>query len=435
MLKDTFCSSPWFHLRVTYNGDFESCRWARPTHDKHNISTTSVMQFYNSDTMKNLRLDLLNANAPKDCSDCYYQDKHGKVSGRLRQLNKSGIDVSEFDLTARSSPHYSRFQTSYMNDGYSDYYPVDLQIDLGNICNSACIMCSPEASTRLQQDYKKLHKLNERIFIQQDDFTPWTRKPELLDKFITELESIPNIRYIHFLGGETLYDSAFYTICDRLIASGLSKNIIVGTTTNGTIYDDRVEALIGNFKEFHLGISIESVSSLNDYIRYPSTINEVTENIHKFLELRKHSGLQVSLRITPNVFTIYELDELFEFMIDNSVVAESCNILSNPQMLRMEIMPEDIRLEISDKLTALAEKYGLQKTNHVNVRRNDLVSEVIANVILEYKTFIDTYTVPENAESLRHQLVEFIKGFETLRNNSILDYAPRYEKFLRTYGY
>ena len=31
--------------------------------------------------------------------------------------------------------------------------------------------------------------------------------------------------------------------------------------------------------------------------------------------------------------------------------------------------------------------------------------------------------------------ISFLKAFETVRNNSILDYAPRYEKFLRHYGY
>jgi sulfatase maturation enzyme AslB (radical SAM superfamily) len=228
-----------------------------------------------------------------------------------------------------------------------------------------------------------------------------------------------------------LYDETFYTLCERLIEQGLSKNIIVGTTTNGTIYDHRIERLISEFKEFHLGISIESVTELNDYIRYPSKIGQVKDNIKKFLTLREQTNLHLTLRITPNIFTVYELDQVFDFMIEHSITAESCNILSRPEQLKMELLPEDIRNEVIEKLS----RFTVEQTNDVNIRRPDLTHTVIGNVIAEYQTFLRNYIVPENADESRFKLVEFLKAFETLRNNSIIDYAPRYTEFLRHYGY
>jgi len=435
MFKDTFCSSPWFHLRVTYNGDFNPCRWQYNNADGTNLRDTHIMEFYNGTQMRELRKELLEGKKPNRCNDCYYQDQHGKLSGRIKQLNKSGIRLDHFELSTRSSPHYPQFLHSAQNDGISEYQPVDLQIDLGNTCNSACIMCSPVASTRLQQDYKKLHRINPVMFADPEDFTPWTRNPKLVDRLVNELLVIPNLRYIHFLGGETLYDPAFYSICERLITAGISKNIIVGTTTNGTIYDQRVQDLISNFQEFHLGISIESVTDLNDYVRYPSKVSDICSNIQKFLALRKNAGLHVSLRITPNVFTISSIDQLFQFMIDNQVSAESCNILTRPEYLRIELIPDDIRRDISQRLQSLIDQHQLESTNLVNIRRYDLVPEVIANLIIEYKTFIDSYQPLANAEELRFRLVKFLKGFETLRANSIIDYVPEYTDFLRHYGY
>ena len=435
-MHNTFCSSPWFHLRLTYNGDFGECRWFVNQGVKFvNVANTSIMEFYNHNRMRELRTELLNGNRPSGCVDCYYQDQFKKLNGRTRQLLKSGIRVDNFTLTARSSPHYPLFLHSQINNGQSDYHPVDLQIDLGNVCNSACIMCEPIASSRLHNDFKKLHKITPTLFKDPAQYSSWTHDPVIVNRVVDEIVALPNLKYIHFLGGETLYDETFYTICEKLISSGKAKNIIIGTTTNGTIYDQRVENLIKEFQEFHLGISIESVTHLNDYIRYPGKINVIRDNIDKFLALRDNSTVYVSLRITPNVFTVSEIDLMFEYMIEKNVTAESCNILSNPESLRMELLPENIRQDIINKLDILIKKYNFQKTDHPNVRRADIIPAVIANLILEYYQFVSTYTVPDNVEELRKQLVDFIKAFESIRHNSILDYVPNYEKFLRSYGY
>jgi MoaA/NifB/PqqE/SkfB family radical SAM enzyme len=435
MLKNTFCSSPWFHLRLGYNGDFQECRWYKTHTSGTNIATTSMMEFYNSDRMKMLRKDMLNGNDPSGCSTCYYEDRFNKLSGRARQLLKSGIRLSEFSQTMRSSPHYEKFLHSHDNKGHGNYYPVDLQIDLGNTCNSACIMCGPIASSRLQQEYKQLNKINPILFEKSIDYVSWTKDPGTVEKFVKELIAIPDIKYIHFLGGETLYNPTFYVICEQLIKAGVAKNIIVGTTTNGTVYDRRLHRLIQEFKEFHLGISIESVTKLNDYIRYPGKIENILHNIDQFLNLRENSKLYVSLRITPNIFTISQIDQIFEYMLEKNVIAESCNILVEPKSLRIELLPDYLRESTVKKLNRLIEKYNIVKTDIVNIRVNNLIPEVIANSIIDYRNFLVDYVVPDDAEFLRHQLVTFLKTFETSRNNSILDYAPEYEQFLRHYGY
>jgi len=435
MLQDTFCSSPWFHLRLTYDGTFESCRWSNAPTVGINVCDTTVMQYYNSTEMRQLRTDMLNGVTVAGCSNCHYEDSFGKLSGRSRQLNKSAVALDNFDLTVRSSPHYDRFLYSAEHDGAADYYPTDLQIDLGNVCNSACIMCSPESSSLLTQDYKKLYKINPKQFANPKSYTSWTRDPVLLDRVVSEIAAIPNLKYIHFLGGETLYDPAFYAICERLIAAGVAKNIIVGTTTNGTLYDARIEQLITQFQEFHLGISIETVTHLNDYVRYPGNITDIKDNIEHFLALRDNSKLYVSLRITPNVFTISEIDLMFEYMIKHRVIAESCNILHNPRWLRIELLPNDIRQDTILRLRALIDRYALEKHDTKNIRRSDLIASVIADTVIDYYNLLQDYSTLPDSDELGTKLVGFLKAFESLRNNSILDYAPRYQNFLRHYGY
>jgi sulfatase maturation enzyme AslB (radical SAM superfamily) len=436
MFEKTFCSSPWFHFRLTYDGSFESCRWAHNPEKIHKVQNQSLLQYYNSDQMRELRQQLLAGDSPDHCTTCYYEESFGKLNGRLRQLNKSAVDTNNFALTLRSSPHYQSFEHSLNTEGESKLGPADLQIDLGNTCNSACIMCAPEASSKLEAEYNRLSVINPILFQKPKAYLSWTKDPDLLDRVVKELSSLSNLRYIHFLGGETLYDEAFYYICEKLIENGMSKQIIVGTTTNGTIYNQRIQYFIENFNQFHLGVSIESVTSLNDYIRWPGKIDNILTNINKFLELRNsHKNLYVSLRITPNIFSIYQIDRLFEYMIENQVIAESCNILRDPSCLRIELIPDDIRQEIKTKLHQLIEKHSLSEQKIVNVRRQDQIPKVIADVILDYYKFVCDFKSPENADQLRYQLIDYIKTFEQNRKNYILDYIPRYEKFLRHYGY
>jgi hypothetical protein len=124
-------------------------------------------------------------------------------------------------------------------------------------------------------------------------------------------------------------------------------------------------------------------------------------------------------------------------MLDNKIIAESCNILHSPSCLRVELLPDTLRQEIIAKIDKVIVDYKLVKSDTViiNRRREDLVDPVIADVIFEYKHLLETYQLPKNIEEERYDLVKFIKAFENLRNNTILSYLPEYEEFLRSYGY
>jgi MoaA/NifB/PqqE/SkfB family radical SAM enzyme len=437
-LKDNFCSSPWFHIRINPQGDFVPCRWDFSlTTTDHNIKNTTLSEYINSPVMSTLRLDLLNGNDPSTCKSCRNEDQYGKVSGRQRQLLKSSIILDNFNKTLCASPHWNQFEYSLHNQGLTKNLPVDLQIDLGNTCNSSCIMCYPIYSSRLITDYKKLHKIEPTLFNNPTTIINWTDDLVLIDKFINELVEIPDIKYIHFLGGETLYLKSFYTICNRLIEQGIAKNVSIGTTTNCTIYTPELEHIIKNFKHVHLGLSVEAIHPVNDYVRWPSQVDSVVDVMKKFISLRDHTDLHLSLRITPSIFTIGQIDTVFEFMIENSIIAESCNLLQDPSCLRIELLPKELIIKALDKINAVIKKYNLIKPDQSLInRRNDTIKDpVIADIIFEYKSLLENIQPPANLEQERYNTVKFIKAFESLRNNTILDYLPEYEEFLRSYGY
>jgi hypothetical protein len=440
MLKDTFCSSPWIHTRINPAGYYLPCRNGDPPHlitTTHHIRDMTIAEYVNSDYMREIRTTLLDGNIPDICRSCQYQDSNNKVSGRLKQLSASSISVDNFTKTFCASPHYEMFAESSVNNGSTSALPVDLQIDLGNTCNSGCIMCAPTYSSKLAVDFVKLHALEPTLFAKYPTYKNWADDEVAVDKFIASIADIPNLKYIHLLGGETFYLRSFYAMCNKLVESGIAKNTDMGTTTNCTIYTPELEDIIRKFKHVYLGLSVESINPINDYIRWPSKINDITHNINKFIQLRETTGIYLTLRITPNIFSIYHIDTIFEFMITNRITAESCDILVEPSCLRMELLPKELIEVIIQKIDAVISKHNLIDTGEIiiNRRSDDLIDETINTLIFEYKQLLENYRVPINVEEERYNLVKFIKAFESLRNNTILDYLPEYEEFLRQYGY
>jgi sulfatase maturation enzyme AslB (radical SAM superfamily) len=439
---DIFCSSPWLHLRIRISGQLQSCRWMNwqlgtPLKDEY-IQNTSMIEYFNSVDMCALRGGLLSNTSHPMCAKCYYQDSFNKVSGRVRQLFRSKLDnLDTFADDFVSSPHIELFNYSLENNFKASKYPIDLQIDLENTCNGACIMCNPVFSSKLGHDFKKLHVINPKIFPISAPQKNWAADPVTLAKFVDEIKQMPEIEYIHFLGGETLYVESFYTICEALIKSGAAKNIIMGTTTNCSIYSDRLANIISSFKSVHLGLSIESMHEVNDYIRYPSKIGIVSENIKNFLALRENNHeLYIQFRITPNIFTVFYLDELLQYALDNGISSESCDILCEPPYLCIELIPNDIKMQAISKLKNFMIRNKLMYVGKVtNSREKSLCREVMADAVTSYINFLETMQPPTNCEDLRFGLVEFLHAFETIRKNSILDYVPEFTDFLMQYGY
>ena len=441
MLEKHFCSSPWYHLRIRYDGSYTYCRWGKDdTNHSYNISTHTFGEFINSDAMCDVRMKLLKGKQPNGCMNCKKSENSGQLTGRQKQLLKSGIRLEEFKNTLLSSPHLGWFSEALDNNGEITPRIVDLQIDLSNVCNNACIMCSPKSSTKLGKDFIKLHKISPDLFYKPEKIhNNWASDKIVLQKFIDDLLLYKDdIKYIHFLGGETLYVEEFYTICEALIDAGISKNIIVGTTTNGTVFNERLKNIMSEFKEFHLGISIETTTPLNDYIRYGSEIDKVLSNMDQFLMLREEfENLYLVLRNTFSSLSIFHSDKLVEYMIENEISSESCDVLQWPECMMVELLPKDIKRDIKKRLRLLIDRINVPTTEvnaNVRIRGNEL--EQIVRVTNE---LIQLLSIPveenEDVEKKRHDLVRFLKSFEQLRDNKILEYIPEYEEFLRNYGY
>ena len=422
----TFCSSPWIHTRITNDGSFVPCRWQKTKVDntRANISTVSPTEHFQTN-MESLRRDLLDGKHISECQPCYDMEKYNKVSGRQRQLLKTGIELDNFEKGVQSSPYYNEF-VSTANGVKTSLLPVDWQVDLGNYCNGSCVFCSPYSSSSLATEFFKIGLIDSR------PNRPWSRDPKLIKKFIDSIANTKNLKYIHFIGGETLIDPAFKTILKEMIRLNL-HTVSIGFTTNLLVWDDDMNDLLSQFSEINLGLSIETLHPVNDYARYPCKHKETREVLDKWIALANKNNWLTQLRMTPTWMTVESLHTIFEYALANNISVESCNFLHRPAFMRMNVLPKDLRQKAIDNLERWTQQHNTTSSSaEINTRNPHTVKQSIVADACSYLTYLKNAAYePE----LLPELIEFIKKLETSRGNSILDYMPHYEEFLRSAGY
>jgi hypothetical protein len=123
-------------------------------------------------------------------------------------------------------------------------------------------------------------------------------------------------------------------------------------------------------------------------------------------------------------------------MVENNITAESCNILDNPNCLRIEYLPDDLRQKSITFIEEIIAKHQIQPTQKLeNIRRHDTQHISISNTVYEYLDFLKSYKTPTDVDTVRPLTARFLNGFDKLRNNSLWQYNTDLAKYLEEYGY
>ena len=407
-------------MRITNNGGMTYCRWADKNITEVNIRDVNPQSFFQQH-MAGVRTTMLQGEPVEGCNTCYQMETHNKVSGRQKQLLKIGVRVEQFEKTMASSPWVSALASEKFTQ-----WPQDWQIDLGNHCNSACIFCHPNASSRLATEWKRIG------FIDQLPAPNWTDDPVLVDQFIAMLEASPHIQYLHFIGGETLITPAFQTILEALIRSGLNHTATIGFTTNLITWNQPVVDLLSQFAGVNLGMSIESFDSVNDYVRWPATMPKIHQYLAQWIAIARDHNWLMQLRTTPTVLTIDSLLSVYQYAWDRSMAIESCNFLDQPECMRPSVLPLSYRQPIIDRMESWIAEHKIDGKIIVNTRDPSVAQQQIVQDLQSYVNYLKR----ESDESFRlPELMTYLKRIEAGRGNSVLTHLPQYEELFRTAGY
>jgi sulfatase maturation enzyme AslB (radical SAM superfamily) len=392
-----------------------------------NIKSLFPLKYF-QDNMAKLRTELLQGHVPDMCSDCHVMEAHSKPSGRQRQLLKVGVLGEHFEKSLASSPMRAAFDHSNKNQGVTNRTVTDWQIDLGNYCNGACVFCGPESSSSLATEFKKIG------LIDQTPPPSWCDDPELLDQFVMDLTSSPDLQYLHFLGGETVITPGFKKILSALVNADLAKKITIGFTTNLTVWSDTVVELLTQFQQVNLGMSVETLTAVNDYVRYPSEQARTRQLLDQWRDLAKRHAWLTQLRITPTCLTMHDLTTVYDYAWQHNISVESCSFFDRPEFFRISVLPAQQRQIAIHRLQQWIKSHVANPRAHqiINTRDLNLAQQQIAQDAESYLHYLQS--APDESHRLP-DLVAYLKRLEASRGNSILTYLPQYEDLLRSAGY
>jgi MoaA/NifB/PqqE/SkfB family radical SAM enzyme len=378
MKSKTFCPLPWIHLATRPNGDVRVCCTANASgagqsDDKQaglvkqngvemNLRNHTIEEVWNSNFMKDTRLDMLNDRIPQSCKKCFVEEANGIVSKRQWETD---VWSQRIDLD-------SVVQKTTI-DGT---LPVDIpyfDLRLGNMCQLKCIMCSPHDSSSWIKDWKQQYPKYTVFDLKQDqgwnkeyDYT-WYQK----GSFLTTMKSqAANIKELYFAGGEPLLIPEHYKILEFMIENNSAKDCVLRYNSNGVDLPPKLFELWKHFKSVKFNFSIDAVGDKNDYIRYPSKWDNIVQNLHRLDETA--NNVTVNIAAAVQLLNVCYLPELAEWKINKkfkkiNLAPHGGGVIGThlvyfPSYLNVRVLPQEIKILAKQRI----EKFIASQENNNN---------------------------------------------------------------------
>lgn len=375
MNTKTFCPLPWIHVATRPNGDVRLCCTANAsgagiTDDKSaglikkdgvamNLRDHSLEDVWNSDFMKNTRLQMLSGSIPYSCKKCFNEEANGILSKRQWETEQWN----------------SRLDLKSIVDGTAEDGSVPLNIPyfdlrLGNACQLKCVMCSPHDSSSWIKDWKLQHPKYKTIELVQDqhwdnkfDYS-WYARSDFLQTMKSQARYI---KELYFAGGEPLIIPEHYRILEFMIESGAATQCNLRYNSNGLELPEKLFDLWKHFKEVKFNFSVDAYGEKNDYIRYPSKWSTVVSNLQRLDDTP--DNIIVNIAAAVQALNILYLPELVEWKIDQKFKKINqkpygagligTHLVYLPSYLNVRVLPD----EIKQKVYRIIEQFCLRHSN------------------------------------------------------------------------
>lgn len=222
----------------------------------------------------------------QDCENCSSLESNNNISFR-QGMNQS------FKGTRFDAPGPAR---------------IDLKFDIS--CNLACRSCGTHSSTFWQKHLKQHGQWN--FPVQSDDN---------FKNVITALKQLDlsNLQMLVFAGGETLLGQTHWKVAQWLADNipNAKQQLTLCFQTNGTQpIHPRNHELIEKFHLVKVHISLDGTTDKFEYLRWPASWNQVTENILSMRQLVP-SNVMFLIEETISIVNFAYLTELDQWVKNN----------------------------------------------------------------------------------------------------------------------
>jgi len=285
--KDTYCPATWHGGFFTYDRQSVCCGY-------NTVKTTSIIEFYKSDLVKDLKKNIAAGTPPRKCdTQCFDLEKIGSKSHRQIYLETFALNDIEFEYDPNVDPT-----------------PQYLELRLSNLCNFKCRMCTPDWSSLIGKEAAQTPSLLK--WYPSKDVSRNTHTVEFLDEII---KMIPDLRWVNFTGGEPMIIPEVVTLMDEIYNQGVSENIGLHFTTNGSVVNPRIVDRFKKHKHVQLTISLDGIEDVAEYIRHGTVWQKMLKNCQEYGELNLQlSNMDINFNVSLSAYAALTLDRTIDFI-------------------------------------------------------------------------------------------------------------------------
>ena len=185
-------------------------------------------------------------------------------------------------------------------------------------CNFACLGCSPELSSTINDKYKREFALlnGQNPDTYHSNMTNWDNGSKHKVDYV--LRNIDTIHAIHLNGGEPFMAEETYELLEELLKRGLQERIHVWSHTNGSITKYKGVDIIDDYlvhwgENATITMSNDGFGSTGEYSRYGYKDKKWLNTYRRVRE----SGVNLSIQTCWNIFNAPNIHELGEWLMDN----------------------------------------------------------------------------------------------------------------------
>lgn len=368
-VSPTFCTAKWLQTTILlYNGETHSCH--HPS--RHKITMDDIKDnpkgIHNTAVKINARKDLLDGKQTPECDYCW----------NIENLNNDWVSDRIYkSTTSWALPYLDEVKKSGLGEQID---PTYMEVAFENTCNFKCLYCSPESSSRWQEevtshgpiqfdtwglhDVEWLRKAG-RLPIHRDAPNPyidafWEWWPELY----------PKLHTFRITGGEPLLSKHTWKVLDY-IKENPNPNLTLAINTNMNVPNKLIDKLVDTLNEisphihqFDIYTSVESTGDHAEYTRYGMEYKEFIDNCYYFLDntpanSRLHFMTTVNLTSVPTFLGFLEMvqtmREKYSIMKHDFRVRTMISYLRWPKFLNVNLLAKETK-----------EKYAKEWLDFVN---------------------------------------------------------------------
>ena len=332
--NDVMCILPWIHMHPWPNGKTMLCCDSPWEHNIGDLRENSLQEVWNSERMREIRLNMLNGKKCKECVRCYEKENYGHDSLRTRS-NKDWLEK-----------HWGKVANTNADGSLDDLHIAYLDFRFSNVCNLRCRYCGPELSSNWYKDAvessfnvsptEKIIQIRKDVDGFMDEFTPM----------------LEHIEQIYWAGGEPIMMDEHWGIMNKLVEMG-KTDIRIFYNTNFTKLKYKkynVLDLWKNFDNISVGASLDAEGIRGEYQRKGTNWSDVVENIEVLRARSPEVDFYVSA--TVSAYNAWHITDFHRNWVEAGYIKPGdwyMNVLLNNPRFRMSVLPQSLRAEIKAK--------------------------------------------------------------------------------------